>query len=269
MKGSMETASNTIRFVTEQGVDVPAVNSAQMREVDRIAMEDTGPNLYQMMENAGRNLALLAIELLGERWQQAKVLVLAGSGGNGGGGICAARHLANRNVRVAVCLGEPATLQGVPAFQRKILQSTSAKEIPLDQITAQQPDLVLDALIGYGLNAAPRGHVAELIAWTTLGRAPVLALDVPSGVEATSGQTLGVFVNPRWTLTLALPKTGLLPPLTGELYLGDIGIPDQVYRRIGLKYVDPFGQHSWVRLRNGEITNDSGKPQTTRSRRTA
>src|SRR5262249_52978267 len=184
------------------------------------------------------------------RWQEARVLVLAGSGGNGGGGICAARHLANRNAKVAVCLAEPATLQGVPAFQRKILQSTSATEISFDQITDQQPDLVLDALIGYGLNAAPKGRVAELIAWTTSYRAPVLSLDVPSGVDATSGQTPGAVVSPRWTLTLALPKTGLLPRLTGELYLGDLGIPEQVYRRIGIKYVSPFGPHSWVRLRN-------------------
>lgn len=188
----MEIATSTIRFVTEQGADVPAVDSAQMREVDRIAVEETGPNLYQMMENAGRNLALLAIQLLDERWQQAEVLVLAGSGGNGGGGICAARHLANRNVKVAVCLAEPATLRGVPEFQRKILQSTSAEEISLDQIKNQQPDLVLDALIGYGLKAAPKGRVAELIASTASWRAPVLALDVPSGVDATSGQTPGV-----------------------------------------------------------------------------
>jgi NAD(P)H-hydrate epimerase len=247
----MKAATSTIHFMTEQGIDVPAVDSAQMREVDRIAVEETGPNLFQMMENAGRNLALLALELLDERWQQAKVLVLAGSGGNGGGGICGARHLANRNVKVAVCLAEPATLRGVPEFQRKILQSTSAKEIPLDQIKNQQPDLVLDALIGYGLNAAPKGQVAELIAWTTSYRAPVLSLDVPSGIDATSGQTPGVFVSPRWTLTLALPKTGLLPRLTGELYLCDIGIPEAVYRRIGIQYVSPFGADSWVRLRNG------------------
>jgi NAD(P)H-hydrate epimerase len=102
------------------------------------------------------------------------------------------------------------------------LQSTSAKEIPLDQIRNQQPDLVSDALIGYE-NAAP-GQVAELIASTASCRTPALALDVPSGVDVTSGQTPGVFVSPRWTLTLALPKTGPLPRLTGELYLGDIGI---------------------------------------------
>src|SRR5262249_45976503 len=150
----MKAATDAIRFVTASGIEVPAVDSIEMREVDRIAVEETGPNLYQMMENAGRNLALLAMDLLGEGWQQADILVLGGSGGNGGGGICAARHLANRSARVKLCLAEPGRLQGVPAFQRKILHSTSAKEIPLEQIGNERPTLVLDALIGYGLQSA-------------------------------------------------------------------------------------------------------------------
>jgi len=246
----MQSRSSEIRFVTQNGIVVPAIDTEQMREVDRIAMEETGPNLYQMMENAGRNLALLAMELLGERWRQAAILVLAGSGGNGGGGICAARHLANRNATVAVCLADPASLRDVPAFQRKILESTSAREIPFTEVRHLRPDLVLDTLIGYGLLSAPQGRVAELIEWTKSSSLPVLALDIPSGVEATSGQTPGVFLNAQWTLTLALPKTGLLPEHTGDLYLADIGIPEAVYRRIGVRYVSPFGPHSWVRLRS-------------------
>jgi NAD(P)H-hydrate epimerase len=249
-KQPTETPSKAVRFVTEDGIEVPAVDTDQMREVDRIAVEETGPNLYQMMENAGRNLASLAIEVMGKEWRKAKVLVLAGTGGNGGGGICAARHLANRSATVAVCLSEPAALGVVPAFQRKILESTSAKEIPFEQVTVQHPDLVLDALIGYGLRSAPKGRVEELIEWTGSNRAPALALDIPSGVEATTGQTPGVFINARWTLTLALPKTGLLPQHTGELYLGDIGIPEAVYGRIGVQYISPFGSHWCVRLRN-------------------
>jgi NAD(P)H-hydrate epimerase len=62
-----------------------------MREIDRIAIEDTGSNLFQMMENAGRNLALHALDVLGTDWRDRHTLVLAGAGGNGGGGICAAR----------------------------------------------------------------------------------------------------------------------------------------------------------------------------------
>src|SRR5215471_11954550 len=243
-----ETINPTTRFLTPNGVEVPAVDAAQMREVDRIAMEETGPNLFQMMENAGRNLARLAMDLLGDRWQHAKVLVLSGSGGNGGGGICAARHLANRNARVTLCLANPSKLQGVPEFQLTILKSTSAQEISFDRIHDEHPDLVLDALIGYGLQSAPTGRVADLIEWTTSSAAHVLALDIPSGVNATSGATPGVFVSARWTLTLALPKKGLRPHVSGELYLADIGIPSAVYQRIGVQYVPPFGRDFYVPL---------------------
>lgn len=243
-----ETINPGTRFVTAHGIDVRAVDAAQMREVDRIAMEETGPNLFQMMENAGRNLAQLAMDLLGDRWQHAKVLVLAGSGGNGGGGICAARHLANRNVRATLCLADPSKLQGVPAFQRTILKSTSAQEIAFDRLQDEHPDLVLDALIGYGLQSAPSGRVADLIEWTVSSAAHVLALDIPSGLDATSGATPGVWVNARWTLTLALPKNGLRPERTGELYLADIGIPPAVYQRLGVQYVPPFGRDFYVPL---------------------
>ena len=73
-------------FRTLTGLVVPAITTQQMREVDRVAVQGAGPNLYQMMENAGRNLASLCVELLGDRWASVPVLVLAGTGGNGGGG---------------------------------------------------------------------------------------------------------------------------------------------------------------------------------------
>ena len=98
------------RFVTDTGISVPAITTDQMREVDRIAVEETGPNLFQMMENAGRNLALQSIEAFGDGWRDAGIVVLAGTGGNGGGGICAARHLANRGGRVTLVLSNPAPL---------------------------------------------------------------------------------------------------------------------------------------------------------------
>src|SRR3972149_10140085 len=99
-----------------------------MREIDRIAMEETGPNLFQMMENAGRTLASQTIALLGAGWRGAQVVVLAGSGGNGGGGICGARHLANRNVSVALVLCEPSRVGEVRTLQRKVFRSTRARE---------------------------------------------------------------------------------------------------------------------------------------------
>ncbi len=236
------------RFFTDTGIEVPAVTTEQMREVDRIAIEETGPNLFQMMENAGRNLALLAMETLGQDWAQAKIVVLAGSGGNGGGGICAARHLANRGADVTLCLGAPDRLGDVPAFQRKIFQGTSGKEVEAKDLGQVAPDFILDALIGYSLRAAPRGVAAELIRWANGTKAPILALDVPSGVDSTTGHAEGDFINARWTITLALPKTGLLPEKTGKLFLADIGIPEETYRRLGLPYTSPFGNRYRVPL---------------------
>ncbi len=236
------------KFFTQTGISVPAVTAEQMREVDRIAVEETGPNMYQMMENAGRNLALLAIELLGRNWTEAEIVVLAGSGGNGGGGICAARHLANQGCEVKLCLANPKRLKEVPAFQRKVFQSTCGREIEAAALPKEPVDLVVDALIGYGLHSSPNGAVAKLICWANAAKAPILSLDVPSGIDSTTGYTLGDCIQPRWTMTLALPKLGLLAEKTGELVLADIGIPEGVYRRIGLNFTAPFGGRSWVRL---------------------
>ena len=236
------------RFVTASGIEVPAVTTDEMRELDRIAKEETGPTLFQMMENAGRTLALLAIEVLGGDWQTAKIVVLAGRGGNGGGGICAARHLANRRAKVVLVQSDPDHLGDAPAVQRKIFGETRGREVPAAHVAEERADLVLDALIGYGLRDAPRGTAVDLIRWANGTGAPILALDVPSGVDSTTGATPGDAIRPRWTMTLALPKTGLLWAGTGELFLADIGIPEGAYRRVARTYTPPFGDRYRVRL---------------------
>ena len=230
-------------FIAENGIEVAAVTATQMREIDRIAVEETGPNLFQMMENAGRNLASLAVESVGRR---ARVVVLAGPGGNGGGGICAARHLANHGVQTALAFTEPGALGEVPSFQRKVFQSSGGEE--LDRLPRDPPDLVIDAIFGYSLSGPPRGAGAEFIRWANGCGAPILALDIPSGLDATTGEAKGDVIRARWTMTLALPKTGLRPDQTGELFLADIGIPQGVYRRMGLPYRTPFDHRYRVRL---------------------
>ena len=90
-------------MITVEGRDVPALTADQMREVDRAMVEDLHIELIQMMENAGRSLAQLAIA----RFAPARVTVLAGPGGNGGGGLVAARHLLNRGRTVSVVLSDP------------------------------------------------------------------------------------------------------------------------------------------------------------------
>lgn len=224
-----------IEFRTDDGLLVPAVTADQMREIDRIAMEETGPNLYQMMENAGRNLASLALDLRSER---TSIVVLAGTGGNGGGGICAARHLANHAAEVTLVLADPAGLGETPRWQLAVYRNTNGRVA--DDVGFLQPGLIIDALIGYGLRSAPRGQFAELIRWANSSAAPILALDVPSGIDATTGDAPGEVIKAKWTLTLALPKTGLQSKYTGSLYLGNIGIPEATFRRNNIDYASPF-----------------------------
>ncbi len=152
------------KFTTKNGLLIPAVTEAQMREIDRIAMEDFGLGVLQMMENAGRNLALHVLDMLGDGG--GDVLVLAGTGGNGGGGICCARHLHNRGVRVSLALTRPpGEYTGPAAHQLHILQVAGVQPLaPGDVIPAlKQAALVVDALIGYSLRGAPCGRTAELI----------------------------------------------------------------------------------------------------------
>ena len=236
-------------FRNENGIVIPTITTQQMIEVDRIAIEETGPNLYQMMENAGRNLALCTIDMIGNSWKDSKIIVLAGTGGNGGGGICAARHLANRNANITICMTDPSKLQEVPSFQRKIFNFTSGKEINIDRLEDEKPDLIIDAIIGYGLNSSPRGNALTMIKWANNQKTNILSLDVPSGINSTTGETPGSYIKAKRTLTLALPKTGLQPQLTGELYLADIGIPSQVYKMLGIKYSDPFDNKYFVKIK--------------------
>jgi len=91
----------------------------------------------------------------------------------------------------------------------------------------------VDALLGYSLEGAPHGVADDLIGWMSSGAAPVVALDVPSGVDATTGDSPGAHVRAAATMTLALPKTGLHVDAVGELWVADIGIPRGVFERAG------------------------------------
>lgn len=237
-------------FVTHDGSTVPAVTTAQMREIDRLAIEETGPNLYQMMENAGRSLALTVLEHLGGGWATDPVVVVAGPGGNGGGGICAARHLANRGVDVTLVVSDPHVLGAVPADQLSVYRATDGREAVLDDLGSLEVAVVVDAVIGYSLSGAPGGMAAELIGWAASQPWPVIALDVPSGIDATTGEAPGASITADLTLTLALPKAGLDASAVGALWLADIGIPPGVYRRMGLEVpVGLFGPRYRVPLR--------------------
>ena len=235
-------------FRTGSGQSVPAVTAGQMREVDRIAMEGFGLGILQMMENAGRNLALNVMDMLGS--ETGQVAILAGAGGNGGGGLCCARHLHNRGFGVSLVLDrDPSMLGGAAATQLEILSAAGLRLVAArDTVAAiREAQIVVDALIGYSLHGAPRGRVAELVADCNHNASRVLSLDVPSGLDATTGKAPGMVVQPERTLTLALPKIGL-QGVAGDLYVADIGIPPEVYRQLGLLFAPFFGQEYYLPL---------------------
>lgn len=226
----------TRRFAMPDGRRVAAVTAREMREIDRIAVEETGPTLLQMMEHAGRSMAELVGETLGGHLASARVLVLAGAGGNGGGGICAARHLATRVDRTAVCLAKPDRLSEAAHRQLEVYRHTGGAVVAASApFGPDDYDIVVDALIGYGLQGRPRAGAADLIERASGSAARVLSLDLPSGLDADTGEAPGAHVRADATLTLHLPKPGLSSAAAGLLFLADLGIPPAVTRRLGIE----------------------------------
>jgi NAD(P)H-hydrate epimerase len=231
-------------------MDVPALTSEQIVEVDWLMVSDYGIELIQMMENAGRSLAELTIRMLGASPSERSVCVLCGRGNNGGGGMVAARHLHNRgaDVHVIRLAGE---LKDAPAKQWGILGKMGMRNEPYFDLS--QADIILDALIGYGLHGDPRPEVAVWIEKTNVARKPILALDAPSGLDTTSGMAGRPTVRADATMTLALPKVGLLEEsarsYVGSLYLADISVPPELYRKMGLEVQNFFGKDVIIKIR--------------------
>lgn len=232
--------------------NIPVLTTPQMVEVDRAMLDDYHIELIQMMENAGRNLAELTHKLLGGSLDGKRVVVLCGAGNNGGGGMVAARHLHNRGAQVVLkVIANPALIKAVPAQQLKTLNAMGVENTSVPDL--ETADLVLDALIGYGLIGDPAGPVAAWINRLNAAHRPTLSLDVPSGLDATTGAAGRPCVRADATLTLALPKVGLLQPqaaaYVGELYVADIGVPPDLYQKAFGMFVPPlFAQQDIIQV---------------------
>lgn len=217
----------TASYPTVSAENVGWIDTVQMIEVDRVMIEDLGINLFQMMENAGRNLARVALEC----FDTHKPVIAFGSGGNGGGGLVAARHLAVAGADVRIIKATDSELADVPAAQLAALAHMGVPEV--DDVPTDA-DLVIDAVIGYSLRGAPRGRAAVVIDQIGKCAHPVLSLDTPSGLSTTTGVAEKPHVVADATLTLALPKVGLCThDAVGRLFLADISVPGFVYDNMG------------------------------------
>ncbi len=243
-------------MIPTTAAEVPYLTTDQMIEVDRAMMEDYRIDLVRMMENAGRNLAHLARDrFLGGDPRGHRIVVLAGTGGNGGGALVAARRLHNYGAIVSVFVTKPDDeFTPVPGQQLDLLRRMGLTIGSADGVESVGTlDAILDGVIGYSLQGAPRGEAGTLIRWANEQAAPVLSLDVPSGVDTTTGTVFEPAIRATATMTLALPKEGLRAPgvedHVGELYLADISVPPALYNRfLGIEVGPIFAESDIVRL---------------------
>jgi NAD(P)H-hydrate epimerase len=231
----------------------------EVRGIDARAAEELGLPTLVLMENAGRGAAVL----LGERAAAgARVVIACGPGNNGGDGGVVARHLDAWGYAVRVVwFARPERLSGDAAVQFRILENAG-----LDQQTWEGPidpqrldelfrwaDWVVDGLLGTGLARPVEGPLREVIEAMNRSGKPILALDLPSGLDADTGRPQGVAVRATATATFVAPKLGFAAPgaeaFTGEVHVVEIGVP----RRI----LEPFRAESRGPTRPGSA-DDGG-----------
>lgn len=222
--------------------EIPAITSEEMSKVDERMTEEFHIDLSTMMENAGRALALQARSLL-TKLARKRILVMVGRGNNGGGGLVAARHLHNWGADTEVLLSsDERKMKEIPLKQLQILKAIGVRVSTFDdavQFNFSRYDLLIDALLGYNQKGNPRDEVGKLVQAANSSGRPILALDVPTGLDPNTGNPHKRCIRATQTLTLALPKKGLRMKRSkryvGRLFLADISVPRRLYRELGLK----------------------------------
>lgn len=217
-----------------------------MRAADAFTIDDLGVSSMTLMEMAGREAARMAARLLGDK--PSRVLICAGKGNNGGDGLVAGRWLLEMGFPVRILLTTaPSEMSADCAANLAVL--TRMEEAGLttgltisyvddwavEDLPGMQTDLIIDALFGTGLESALRAPFDALVRAMNRHEAPILALDLPSGLSASTGHAFDPCVSAAATLTMGALKSGLLlqdgPDLSGEVEIADIGIPAGILRR--------------------------------------
>lgn len=216
--------------------DVDAVSVEAMREAERLAEESFGIDPWSLMQEAGYRVA----DVIRRQYERDETIaVVVGPGNNGGDGLVAACRLAGWGYDVAV-VSRAAEYTG-PAGEA--MSRLERMDVPvLDAVPDY--DVCVDAVFGYGLEGAPRPPYDELI--REMEGLEVIAVDVPSGVDADTGDSVDPHVVPDETVMLGLAKQGLDAENAGELWLADIGLPGAVYEAVGARM--PFGDSSLLCL---------------------
>lgn len=212
----------------------------QMRDADRRATDDIGIASLVLMENAGRQV-VTSMESAFEDLADAHVAVICGKGNNGGDGFVVARTLSERDIDVSVFLiGTAADVRGDARVNLSILRALDIDVVEIADASAWElhgtdvlaADVIVDAMLGTGLSAPVTGLLETIIADINAAPRPVVAIDLPTGLDADATEVPGPAIEATMTVTLGAPKVALvLPPaerLAGSLVIADIGIPRMV-----------------------------------------
>ena len=213
------------------------VTGEEMRRLDREAQEKFGISSLILMENAGRAVFEAARSML-VREKKKKILCVCGKGNNGGDGFVAVRHLINNGFETEVFLiGDPGSLKGDAKVNHDILGKMRIKpkllknERDLDNLkgSLSEAHLLIDAILGTGILGEVKEPLTSVINLMNQSEKPILAVDTPSGLDATEGKALGSCIKAEKTVTFAFPKTGFIkndgPAKIGELIVADISLP--------------------------------------------
>jgi NAD(P)H-hydrate epimerase len=202
---------------------------AEMQKLDQRAIQEIGIPSLILMENAGRGVAEIVMEKLGDLASKKKVAIFCGAGNNGGDGFVAARHIFNKGIKVGVYLiGKKSALKGEPKINASILENIGVKIKEISGPLDIDADLIIDAIFGIGLKGEIREPARSIITSINKKAVPVISVDVPSGLDADTGKVLGVAIKADITVTMQFPKKGFYlnsgPEYTGRVVVADIGV---------------------------------------------
>jgi len=210
-----------------------------MQRIDEAAIHEFGIPRLLLMEHAGFAVAQAVQALVSDRARS--VLFCCGTGYNGGDGLCAARHLLQWGYQPRVLLaGSVSSLREEPGIyvnilhhlQVPVIEVQSSQDVEAQQLVWQEAGVMVDALVGIGLRGPVRPVIAEIIARINQAGGPVVAVDVPSGLDADTGLPQGIAVRATTTVTFGLPKQGFVtadgPRYTGRVVVAEISLPPQL-----------------------------------------
>jgi hydroxyethylthiazole kinase-like uncharacterized protein yjeF len=218
-------------------VNMKIVTTTEIRNIEKAAIEEYGIPSIVLMENAGVEVVRQMESIIGNLYNK-KVAIFAGTGSNGGDGYVVARHLHNQGAKVKVFLvGTKAAVAGDAVLNLKIITNMGidvlevANEQDWDKVKIAMTftDVLVDALLGTGFTGQLRNPINHVVESINKSNKQIIAIDVPSGVDADNGQVRGRAVKATYTISFSLPKQGLLlypgASYVGDLRVADIGIP--------------------------------------------